>query len=1235
MAIRKKAFKKDLANLYDYLTRDDQPFSDDYFNVVQFPEQLTAGKNLFKIRTNNVIFVDRSLIHVEVLDFNGNPIYVEPLQYIEKDGTRVISIYIYPDTSPGLATVYLAGRLARYNGEPVPFSRDFNSPDHADIPNMIWSRRVPVAPTQPNDTEIIFVEQPSLTISEVIQPYLQPVNVFNVFTRQTSSNAGATLEIVPVPSTISSEQQTAAQAPAGGNTAATPTFATQFFDFSANQTTLDGTGGSEMVNPPINSLYGSSKLITTNFPLRSDMEGGILEVHDSQITVPGRTAMNLSSRVLPSTQIATEYGIDTGNAQSSQQLSGSLKFAITSVVNNTTAFVAQYAGFKNEADNTFGPFKIRTGQNASPTGLTLPGGGQTYAPTSETDISIIDSASDFTASFIAPTAVVFTENSSSYADIIIANTEPETGDVYRIKTLYKPSGFFGDFIDLGDTILERQNILIDTGSLETNITIGAAYERFGNFESLQEIQEYWVTSSIGPGLNYTNVSFNEDILIGGADLKMEWAGGSTYEAPIDAAGVFSIDPKYQVRLYRNTTYIVNFQVALPNDIESYTSLDSNLTNERLDVYVSGSSVTTEPQFLNIAVGEINPEPNTDATLIGDFADGKVLGNRIGTIRSKPVPGMVARVTMQFRANENGRLDLKFVTRKGSWLVGEVEVLADKQTGFSPNYVRVFKRIPTEHLKTPLTFKFQYFDFRGNKAELESYAYGAIFNGGNLYVQGDNNLITGSTYVSNEIGSGIEMSGQRSGYFRSTKYEGFTSASAGTGPAGWLMWSGSSALQIGADTYEGVGLELIANSESFFRYRSTPSEVIIKTDKFFFGSETTQFISGSDGILEISSSNFHLTPAGDVTASNALFTGTALANAILNKTITITAANSGSYFDEVTADDTSNTPAYNLVLNGSNGGEIVTSVNINCALARPIFKYVIPDYGSGAESTDIRIENNNANTKILNTFISKGSSVPSSYDQIDVTNGAVLVIAVRGTNLSTQNSYPIAGTENISGLSTDGYLVRRNLRVGDGDGNGGSIIVSGSISTNSSFTQDRLQFQVGENISALRLSMGTGKTTTTSATITGAKTAGNWNTTSFIGHDPNVLYRAHLILSGSGANVANRRLLMAAGTHYGTYTSTSTSTFAVRDADNIIVNDHTSGTKNITLPGANDAEEGRMITIIHVNAGAQTNVNGGIYVPGTAIPDTTRTSTTANSTMTVLYSHARGGWIVINQNGTWS
>ena len=46
MAIRKKAFKKDLLGLYDYVTIDEQPFSDGFFNVVDFPEKLKAGKNL-------------------------------------------------------------------------------------------------------------------------------------------------------------------------------------------------------------------------------------------------------------------------------------------------------------------------------------------------------------------------------------------------------------------------------------------------------------------------------------------------------------------------------------------------------------------------------------------------------------------------------------------------------------------------------------------------------------------------------------------------------------------------------------------------------------------------------------------------------------------------------------------------------------------------------------------------------------------------------------------------------------------------------------------------------------------------------------------------------------------------------------------------------------------------------------------------------------------------------------
>ena len=94
---------------------------------------------------------------------------------------------------------------------------------------------------------------------------------------------------------------------------------------------------------------------------------------------------------------------------------------------------------------------------------------------------------------------------------------------------------------------------------------------------------------------------------------------------------------------------------------------------------------------------------------------------------------------------------------------------------------------------------------------------------------------------------------------------FQSASLGIGSSGVMFFSGS-VLPGSGDDYDGVGLELFANTESFLKFRSNPSVLDIKTHAFFVGSETTQFISASVGTIEISSSNFHLQPDGDVSIS---------------------------------------------------------------------------------------------------------------------------------------------------------------------------------------------------------------------------------------------------------------------------------------------------------------------------------------------------------------------------------
>jgi hypothetical protein len=75
--------------------------------------------------------------------------------------------------------------------------------------------------------------------------------------------------------------------------------------------------------------------------------------------------------------------------------------------------------------------------------------------------------------------------------------------------------------------------------------------------------------------------------------------------------------------------------------------------------------------------------------------------------------------------------------------------------------------------------------------------------------------------------------------------------------GFLLWSGSAlpGQTSKGNPYNGVGLELYANTESYFRYSTSDNEIRYKNKKFFLGDASSTFISGSNGLLEISSSNF--------------------------------------------------------------------------------------------------------------------------------------------------------------------------------------------------------------------------------------------------------------------------------------------------------------------------------------------------------------------------------------------
>ena len=147
---------------------DTSELSPELFVITEFPTKLTAGKNILKLRGNSKNLKLDALLHVEILDYNNQPIYYESTTYIGEDRSRVIAIYIYPDTPPGEARITLTTEAQQINGELIP-------DEWKHINNVKWIRTTLVNPTLSNSAEIIFETLPTVEIEEQVGVQLNRV----------------------------------------------------------------------------------------------------------------------------------------------------------------------------------------------------------------------------------------------------------------------------------------------------------------------------------------------------------------------------------------------------------------------------------------------------------------------------------------------------------------------------------------------------------------------------------------------------------------------------------------------------------------------------------------------------------------------------------------------------------------------------------------------------------------------------------------------------------------------------------------------------------------------------------------------------------------------------------------------------------------------------------------------------------------------------------------------------
>jgi hypothetical protein len=435
--------------------------------------------------------------------------------------------------------------------------------------------------------------------------------------------------------------------------------------------------------------------------------------------------------------------------------------------------------------------------------------------------------SAFSLAYEATPTYIPTENSQSFAYIQVKGLDPATGDVSRIKVFTNNNGTIGSWDLVNDVELEETEIFVaNTASLYPDESIGL-------FTSQSVIDTYWSSSAylqgnqtIAPTLVWMTSSLNNAMKISSSiDLS---ANNSILIAKTNNSGYFIEKSSYKVTI---------------DALATRTSTDPVLS-----VYLSGSAFYADPtDYFN-----------------QDFS----LGKRIGELRAVGDNQRFDDTVLNFESEYTGQGVLLLVVESGEWQVSDIRTTTDNDAGYSPNYTRIKTPIQTTHkINNQISFKVEYYNVNGEKSKQISYVYNKDWEGGNRYIDGDYSMLTGSLYVADSLNSGVAISGYpNAGWVRSLGYEGFTA-----GFPGFLLWSGSalpgSAGTKGGGAYSGVGLELYANTSSYFRYSTADSEIDVRTDKFFFGNPATTFISGSNGNIEISASGFHLTAQGAVTASS--------------------------------------------------------------------------------------------------------------------------------------------------------------------------------------------------------------------------------------------------------------------------------------------------------------------------------------------------------------------------------
>jgi len=770
--------------------------TNNYFNTVEVPSTFVQGRSAFKIFGSPLLKINVPL-KMEMLDSAGNTVYMAPVDLVGEE------------VPPFLPYRFVTVEVYRppINREGIGHLTILGEIDPAAVDFQIPS-------TFQNTYNVKYTLKINLDLSTVINT--EPIRFYKAPFIQASEIVKSRIVNTPVTESI--------RVFTSGSANTSPSINNQSIPSTTGSMEHEDDITPYQPNKDIEKYaqkFGYKTGLYGGMPPIIKRRGGLLAFASpadplQTVTIPqGNLTSNMQGGVLTIPQHTTTVAKTDGSGKTYNEdfTIPEFKSVIKEVINDHTLVLDEIPSFDDDE---------------------------------KVDHKIVDDFTDvpLTMSFqdITRTVISSSVYEDSFLNMTIKNMRTFSGDVYRIKAHGKMHSSNSGFAVIADTVIESPELLRDNESV-------SGFLRTGYFIDQNHINAYWTASSFDSNTKGAEIALTHT---GSEYIDSLHISGST--AGVNESIVAETHPGYPFILEKNIVYTLS--ALIKGKTTDKINADGIIENNgKLYFHLSGSNLNSSKKVsTNTYVG----------TELTSTEDDRVVSLELDSNKTGMQDFYRVEHTFQplFNLDVLRNVDtvLQLRATSGEWHVSDLSLRPAQDTGFSPDEYNIILPLPRTIRPDKLDVFIEYFDINSNTVETVTIAENIDISGSAFIMDGIDNLLTGSLYVGNVAGSGIELSGAGSAYMRAVGYGGFISASE-QGNGGFMIWSGS-VLPDAPDNYEGAGLEIHDGTtgvdESFLKFRTNPSEFKVKTDSFFLGSKTSgQFISGANSNIQISSSKFFL------------------------------------------------------------------------------------------------------------------------------------------------------------------------------------------------------------------------------------------------------------------------------------------------------------------------------------------------------------------------------------------